>query len=240
MLINVLLPWNHCRTGWLSCSKSECGLFKWLTIWLLGGLIVNSSWYSAGTPLGFWFILDTFSWSCYLKFSWLCEIFVYLHLCLYLQVFCWYNAWVISFHWSYFAQSYLWVFRSRSSKDSWVSDFFLTGSLSASQVSKKHISSKVVVIILLLCIIILTTFAFLASAMCYIFRKDKFPVQASIFTSEKDTSCNSGTNLISLRTSSVLATKVTIDSTLNPSTGKSFYLSFKVIDKNLISIFSCK
>lgn len=131
------------------------------------------------------------------------------------------------------------MFRSRSSKDSWVSDFFLTGSLSAAQVSKKHISSKVVVIILLLCIIILTTFAFLASTMCYIFRKDKFPVQASIFTSEKDTSCNSGTNLISLRTS-VLATKVTIDSTLNPSTGKSFYLSFKVIDKNLVSIFSCK
>ncbi|XP_059429501.1 receptor-like serine/threonine-protein kinase NCRK [Corylus avellana] len=93
-----------------------------------------------------------------------------------------------------------------------------SGPLSTAQDSKKHISSKVVVIILLLCVL-LTTFAFLASAMCYFYRRDKCPIQTPMFSSDIETSCNSATNLISLRTSSVLATKVTADFPINPSTG---------------------
>lgn len=95
-----------------------------------------------------------------------------------------------------------------------------SGSVSMTQVSRKHISSKVVVIILLLCVI-LTTIAFLASAMCYIHRREKCPIQRPIFSSDKETtpSCNSATNLISLKTSSVLETKVTIDFPINHSTG---------------------
>ncbi|KAE8038826.1 hypothetical protein FH972_011298 [Carpinus fangiana] len=90
------------------------------------------------------------------------------------------------------------------------------------QDSKKHISSKVVAIILLLCVI-LTTFAFLASALCYFYRRDKCPIQTPMFSSDIETSCNSATNLISLGTSSVLATKVTADFPINPSTGKSSF-----------------
>ncbi|KAG2673973.1 hypothetical protein I3760_13G114400 [Carya illinoinensis] len=86
-----------------------------------------------------------------------------------------------------------------------------SGSLSTAQVSKKHISSKVVVIILLLCAI-LTTFAFLASAMCYVYRRDKF-------SPDKEKNCDSATNLISLRTSSALQSKFFIDIPTNPFTG---------------------
>lgn len=107
-------------------------------------------------------------------------------------------------------------------KASWVSDFFFTGSLSTAQDSKKHISSKFVVIVLLLCVIF-TTFAFLTSAMCYFYRRDKCPSQTPMFSSDIETSCNSSTNLISLRTSSVLATKVTANFPINPSTGKSSF-----------------
>ncbi|XP_042958970.1 receptor-like serine/threonine-protein kinase NCRK isoform X2 [Carya illinoinensis] len=92
------------------------------------------------------------------------------------------------------------------------------GSLSMARVSKKHISSKVVVIILLLCVI-LTTFAFLASALCYIYRRDKRPIQAPMVSSDKETSCNSATNLLSLRTSSALESETTIDFSISTFTG---------------------
>ena len=124
------------------------------------------------------------------------------------------------------------VFRSRCSKASWVFDFFLTGSLSTAQVSKKHISSKVVVIVLLLCVI-LTTIAFLSSAMCYIYRRDKCSLQPPIFSSDKETSCNSVTNLISVTTSSAVETQVTIDPPIYPSTGKS---SLTLIVRFLIKV----
>lgn len=89
-----------------------------------------------------------------------------------------------------------------------------SGSLNAAQSSKKRFSSKVVVIVLLLCVI-LTTFAFLASVACYFYRRGKCTVQSPIFSSDKETSCNSGTNLISHRSSSVLETKIYINSPIN-------------------------
>ncbi|KAJ4726065.1 putative Kinase [Melia azedarach] len=93
-----------------------------------------------------------------------------------------------------------------------------SGSVSVTKSSGKHISSKVVVIILLLCVI-LTTLAFLTSAMCYVYRKDKCHIQSPSFSSDKDTSCNSATNLISHRSSSVQETRVDIGSPINLVTG---------------------
>ncbi|XP_010253728.1 PREDICTED: receptor-like serine/threonine-protein kinase NCRK [Nelumbo nucifera] len=84
--------------------------------------------------------------------------------------------------------------------------------------SRKHISSKAIVYILLLCVV-LTTVAFLASLGCYVYRRDKCPVQPPVFSSDKDSSCNSATNLITHRSSSVPEFKVNIKSPLNPITG---------------------
>ena len=95
---------------------------------------------------------------------------------------------------------------------------FVTGSLDAAQSSKKRSSSKVVVFVLLLCVV-LTTFAFLASVACYFYRRDNCTVQPPIFSSDKETSCNSGTDLISHRNSSMLETKLYINSPINQGIG---------------------
>lgn len=95
---------------------------------------------------------------------------------------------------------------------------FVTGSLDAAQSSKKRSSSKVVVFVLLLCVV-LTTFAFLASVACCFYRRDKCTVHPPIFSSDKETSCNSGTDLISHRSSSMLETKLYINSPINHGIG---------------------
>ncbi|XP_054793176.1 receptor-like serine/threonine-protein kinase NCRK [Prosopis cineraria] len=92
------------------------------------------------------------------------------------------------------------------------------GSLPMSQDSKKHISSKIIIVILLVCVAC-TTVAFLASFTCYVFWKDRCPIQSPMISSDKETSCNSTTNLISNGTSSVLETKIAINSPVNHITG---------------------
>ncbi|XP_031285096.1 receptor-like serine/threonine-protein kinase NCRK isoform X2 [Pistacia vera] len=95
-----------------------------------------------------------------------------------------------------------------------------SGSLSVNEAkaSGKRISSKVVVIILLLCVIF-TTLAFLTSAMCYIYRKDKCHIQTPKFSSDKETSCHSATNLINHRSSSFTDIRVDMGSPINLVTG---------------------
>ncbi|PIA37334.1 hypothetical protein AQUCO_03000137v1 [Aquilegia coerulea] len=84
--------------------------------------------------------------------------------------------------------------------------------------SKKHTSNKLIVYILLLSVV-LTTLAFLASLGCYVYRKDKCPVQQPIFSSDKYTSCSSGTNLISHGSASVPEFNIKISSPENRITG---------------------
>ncbi|XP_034901121.1 receptor-like serine/threonine-protein kinase NCRK isoform X1 [Populus alba] len=91
-----------------------------------------------------------------------------------------------------------------------------SGSLTDVQATRKHISSKIVVI---LSCVILTTLAFLASTTWYLCREDKCPIQSPTFSSDRETSCNSATNLISHRASSVSETKIHVDSPINPISG---------------------
>ncbi|KAE8674587.1 Receptor-like serine/threonine-protein kinase NCRK [Hibiscus syriacus] len=87
--------------------------------------------------------------------------------------------------------------------------------------ARKNYANRLVVIILLLCVI-LTTLAFLASLTCYFYRKDKCPkcpIQQAVFSSDKETSCNSATNLISHKTSSASETKVDISFPAKPFAG---------------------
>ena len=109
-----------------------------------------------------------------------------------------------------------------------------------SQGSKKHISSKFVVVILLICVVC-TTIAFFGSVVCYICRKDRFTVKAPMLSSDKETSCNSTTNLISHRTSSVPEIKVTINSPISHITGKQFYfLTVIIVMKSIfLNLFEC-
>nr|XP_029123607.1 receptor-like serine/threonine-protein kinase NCRK isoform X3 [Elaeis guineensis] len=65
----------------------------------------------------------------------------------------------------------------------------------------KHLSHKGVVVILLLCVAF-TTIAFLTSIACYFYRKDQFSLPSPSFSSEKNTSWNSMTNLINHRSTS--------------------------------------
>lgn len=92
-----------------------------------------------------------------------------------------------------------------------------SGSIGHVDSSKKWMSSKAVVIVLLICVL-LTTLAFTASVACYVYRRDKCPVQGPLFSSDKDTSFSSATNLISHRASSVPESRVYIGS-INPLTG---------------------
>ncbi|XP_043706294.1 receptor-like serine/threonine-protein kinase NCRK [Telopea speciosissima] len=84
--------------------------------------------------------------------------------------------------------------------------------------SRKQISSKVVVYILLMCVV-LTTVAFLASLACYIRRRGKCRLQPPVFSSDKYSSYNSTTNLISYRSNSMPEFKVNVNSPLSPFTG---------------------
>ncbi|KAI3875486.1 hypothetical protein MKX03_031341, partial [Papaver bracteatum] len=95
------------------------------------------------------------------------------------------------------------------------------GSAGEPKVASKRITSKVVVYVLLLSVV-LTTLAFLASLGCYVYRRDKYLLRPPIFSSDKDTSCNSATNLIShasTSTSSVSTFKHNTSSSVNPLTG---------------------
>ncbi|KAK6926771.1 Protein kinase domain, partial [Dillenia turbinata] len=93
-----------------------------------------------------------------------------------------------------------------------------SGNVSEAQPSKRRMSSKVVVIVLLLCVV-LTTLAFVASVACYVYQRDKCPIQSSMLSSDRETSCNSATKLINHRTSSVPEAKIDMGSPTKPITG---------------------
>ncbi|XP_042475609.1 receptor-like serine/threonine-protein kinase NCRK isoform X1 [Macadamia integrifolia] len=84
--------------------------------------------------------------------------------------------------------------------------------------SSKHIFGNVAVYSLLICVS-LTTVAFLASLACYIHRKGKYTLQLPLFSSDKDKSCNTATNLISYRSNSMPEFKVDVNFPLSPFTG---------------------
>ncbi|KAL5709948.1 hypothetical protein ACHQM5_020569 [Ranunculus cassubicifolius] len=83
---------------------------------------------------------------------------------------------------------------------------------------KNHISNKIIVYILLLSLVF-TTIAFLASLVCYVYRRDKCPMQPPIISSDRYTSCNSATNLINHGPSSLPEFNGDIRSPVNPITG---------------------
>ncbi|KAF8039846.1 hypothetical protein BT93_B2152 [Corymbia citriodora subsp. variegata] len=92
------------------------------------------------------------------------------------------------------------------------------GSPNEASVSERHNSSRAVIIVLLICILF-TTIAFLGSIIFYIFRKEKCPIQSSVFSSDKETSYNSGTNLIQHKISSTREAKFNISSPINSFMG---------------------
>ncbi|KAL4576961.1 hypothetical protein LXL04_013062 [Taraxacum kok-saghyz] len=101
-----------------------------------------------------------------------------------------------------------------------------SGTLIKSESLKKQFSSKSVLIILLLCMVV-TTLAIFASIMFYIYRKHTNPKQPPLSSSsDKDTSYNSTTNLISYKASSLLDSKIYIHSPKNPFTGFIYKASF--------------
>ncbi|WOG87593.1 hypothetical protein DCAR_0206823 [Daucus carota subsp. sativus] len=92
-----------------------------------------------------------------------------------------------------------------------------SGSAKDTEFPKRRVSSKVVVIILLLCVA-LTTLAIIGSVMWYFYRKEKCS-ERSVFSSDKDSTYNSTTNLISHRAYSMPEFKVYISSPVNPVVG---------------------
>ncbi|KAJ9540348.1 hypothetical protein OSB04_026854 [Centaurea solstitialis] len=100
-----------------------------------------------------------------------------------------------------------------------------SGSLSERESSKNQFSSKAVLIILLLCMVV-TTLAIFGSVMCYVYRKHNSPKQLPLSSSDKDTSYNSTSNLISYKTASMPESKIYIHSPTNPITGFMYKASF--------------
>ncbi|CAA2934584.1 receptor-like serine threonine- kinase NCRK isoform X1 [Olea europaea subsp. europaea] len=93
-----------------------------------------------------------------------------------------------------------------------------SGTLSAKKHWKERILSKVVVIVLLLCAAFITI-AFIATMLWHLYRKDKHPVQLPLFSSDGQTSCSSGTNLINQGTSSMAECKGRVGSSMKPFIG---------------------
>ncbi|XP_059659480.1 receptor-like serine/threonine-protein kinase NCRK isoform X2 [Cornus florida] len=93
-----------------------------------------------------------------------------------------------------------------------------SGPSNEAESSKKQISSKVVVIILLLCVVF-TTLAFVALVLCYVYRRDKCTIQPPQFLSDKETSYNSATNLISHSANSMAKSRAYNGSPINPIIG---------------------
>jgi len=84
--------------------------------------------------------------------------------------------------------------------------------------AKRRISSKGGVVIIIFCVM-LTTITFLACIACYFYRKDKFSGKPPILSSDKETSWNSRTNLISQRSASFPGYQVKVKSHFNPIAG---------------------
>ncbi|KOM50662.1 hypothetical protein LR48_Vigan08g148900 [Vigna angularis] len=101
----------------------------------------------------------------------------------------------------------------------WIQSSFC-GTVSNRGGSKKRVSIKIVVVILLICVIC-TTMAFLVSLLCHVYRRDRCTIQSPIFSTYKETSSGSSTNLISHRSgvSSVPETKFAINSPICHITG---------------------
>ncbi|CAH9072332.1 unnamed protein product [Cuscuta epithymum] len=81
------------------------------------------------------------------------------------------------------------------------------GNLVKQRYPKKRISRKAIFIILLTCSAV-ASFAFFALMMCYIYQRNKYSIQRSLLSPDKETSFSSGTNLISQYTSSEVESKV--------------------------------
>ncbi|XP_019056624.1 PREDICTED: receptor-like serine/threonine-protein kinase NCRK isoform X2 [Tarenaya hassleriana] len=83
------------------------------------------------------------------------------------------------------------------------------GPIGEAKSSKKQSFPRKLVLVVLLFCVVLTTIAFLASMIFYICRKNKFPGQSPVFSSDRDSSWNSSANLIT-RKSSVSQPKFSI------------------------------
>ncbi|KAL1345470.1 receptor-like serine/threonine-protein kinase NCRK isoform X1 [Arachis hypogaea] len=84
------------------------------------------------------------------------------------------------------------------------------GSKSVALGSKKHISTRTVIVVVLLICVVCSTLAFIASVLYYVCRRDSCSIQSPMVLSDKETSYNSTSNLISHRTFSVPETKAAI------------------------------
>ncbi|KAI3407524.1 Protein kinase domain-containing protein [Psidium guajava] len=105
------------------------------------------------------------------------------------------------------------------------------GSLNEAQASDKHNSSRAFIIVLLICVLF-TTIAFLASIIFYFCRKEKPPIQSPVFSSDKETSCNSATNLIQHKISSTREAKVNVSSPISSFVGCFYKAAFFVKHKS--------
>ncbi|GAB4859238.1 hypothetical protein Ancab_010698 [Ancistrocladus abbreviatus] len=92
-----------------------------------------------------------------------------------------------------------------------------SGPLTGTGAPRRSTSSKIIVFILLECVA-LTTLAFVALVICYVYRRGKS--QAPILSSDKGSSCNSATSLISHRAASMPGSSVNISFPANLVTGK--------------------
>lgn len=101
-----------------------------------------------------------------------------------------------------------------------------TSGSTRTSIDNKHISSKGVFVVLLLSVV-LTTMALLASVTCYFYRKDKVYGKPPISASDRDTSWNSGMNLISQRSTSFQEYQFKVQSHTNPITA--FFRSISLI-----------
>lgn len=85
-------------------------------------------------------------------------------------------------------------------------------------VAWKHITRRIVMIILLVYVVIISV-ALFVSIGCHFYRKEELFLHRRIYSSARDTSCNSSANLISYRSDSFMRTQHKTDTLLSPFTG---------------------
>ncbi|KAI4383794.1 hypothetical protein MLD38_009593 [Melastoma candidum] len=107
-----------------------------------------------------------------------------------------------------------------------------SGSLSEMQLpTSRRYSTKIFVSVLLSCVV-LTTVAFVASLTCYIWRKEKCRIRASVFSSDRETCCNSNCNLVYHNSSSFPETKKTVSTRIKAFSGLFYKVGFKTKPKS--------
>lgn len=124
----------------------------------------------------------------------------------------------------------------------YVTSCFSTGSTGGAVPKEKRESSKFIVLILLFSVVV-TALVFVGLFVCYVYQREKYPFSQRLSLSDKGTSYNSASHLISHNATSLPEFKVYISSPATRNTGtngisKSLFARCRLDNTVIISYYT--